>query len=53
MQERNRLDQQIKAVRDLETNLNDNVGLIELGEAEGDQEAVHWVGRARFNERKL
>ena len=36
MRERTRLEDQIGAVRELETNLNDNAELIELGEAEGD-----------------
>ncbi len=37
MRERTRLDDQINAVRSIETNLNDNIELIEMGEAEGDE----------------
>lgn len=40
MQERNRLDDQISAVRELETNLSDNAELVEMGEAEGDADIV-------------
>lgn len=40
MQERTRLEGQIAAVRAIETNLNDNMELIELGEAEGDESIV-------------
>lgn len=40
MRERTRLEDQIGAVRELETNLNDNAELIELGEAEGDNGIV-------------
>lgn len=40
MRERNRLDDQIAAVRAIETNLNDNIELVELGEAEGDEAIV-------------
>ena len=40
MQERTRLEGQISAVRDVETNLNDNIELIEMGEAEGDEDIV-------------
>lgn len=40
MQERTRLEGQIGAVRAIETNLNDNAELIEMGEAEGDAEIV-------------
>ncbi len=36
MRERTRLEGQITAVRDVETNLNDNLELVEMGEAEGD-----------------
>ena len=32
MKERNRLDAKIKAVRELESGLADNVGLVEMGE---------------------
>lgn len=40
MRERTRLEAQIGAVHDMETNLQDNVELIELGEAEGDESIV-------------
>ena len=40
MQERTRLESQIQAVRDLESGLSDNLELIEMGEAEGDQEII-------------
>ena len=40
MRERDELDVQVKAVRDFETAINDNIELIELGEAEGDAEIV-------------
>ncbi len=40
MRERTRLEDQIGAVRDIETNLNDNIELIEMGEAEGDEDIV-------------
>jgi len=40
MRERTRLDNQIKAVRELESGLEDNLELIEMGEAEGDEEVV-------------
>ena len=40
MQERTRLESQIDGVRQLETNLNDNAELIEMGEAEGDSDIV-------------
>ena len=40
MRERNRLDKQIGEVRKIEQNLRDNIGLIELGEEEGDQAIV-------------
>ena len=40
MRERTRLETSIGAVRDLETNLNDNRELIEMGEAEGDEGIV-------------
>lgn len=36
MKERNALDGRIKTVLNLENSLNDNLGLIEMGEAEGD-----------------
>jgi peptide chain release factor 2 len=40
MKERNRLDAKIKAVRELESGLADNVGLVEMGEEEGDDGVV-------------
>lgn len=40
MRERTSLDEQISSVRELETNLNDNIELIALGEAEGDKDVV-------------
>ncbi len=40
MRERTRLDNQIKAVLELESGLEDNLELIEMGEAEGDEEVV-------------
>ena len=40
MQERTRLETQVNAVRALETSLSDNAELIEMGEAEGDEEIV-------------
>jgi peptide chain release factor 2 len=40
MRQRDELDAQVKAVRHFETGLRDNVELIELGEAEGDDEIV-------------
>lgn len=40
MRERTRLEEQIGAVRAMETNLTDNAELIEMGEAEGDESIV-------------
>lgn len=40
MKERTRLDNQIQGVKDIEQTLEDSVGLIELGEEEGDEEVV-------------
>lgn len=40
MRDRNRLDAKIKAVREVESALNDNVGLVEMGEEEGDAGVV-------------
>lgn len=40
MRERNRLDERISSVRDLERSLNDNIELIALGEEEGDGDVV-------------
>ncbi len=40
MQERTRLDDAINGYKSLAQELEDNIGLIELGEAEGDEETV-------------
>jgi peptide chain release factor 2 len=40
MRERQQLDESISAVRKIETGLQENIDLIELGEMEGDQEIV-------------
>jgi peptide chain release factor 2 len=40
LKERNQLDTQISAVRSLQTSLNDNIELIEMGELEGDASIV-------------
>lgn len=40
MQERTRLESAIKACQKLESEMNDHIDLIELGEAEGDDEVV-------------
>ncbi len=40
MKERTRLDAQISAVKSLQSEMDDNLGLIELGEAEGDETVV-------------
>jgi peptide chain release factor 2 len=40
MRERQQLEDNINAIRDLETSVDDNVSLIELGEEEGDDEVV-------------
>lgn len=40
MKERNGLEGRIKTVLNLENGLNDNLGLIEMGEAEGDESIV-------------
>ena len=40
MRERTRLEDNISSVRNVETNLNDNLELIEMGEAEGDESIV-------------
>lgn len=40
MKERNGLEARMKTVLHLENSLNDNLGLIEMGEAEGDQSIV-------------
>lgn len=49
MRERNRLDDQIGAVRNIETNLNDNLELIEMGEAEEDEGIVLEAEKALEN----
>lgn len=49
MRERTRLEDQIGAVQAIETNLNDNVELIELGEAEGDEGIVSEAEKALEN----
>ena len=36
MRERTQLEQNMAAVRDIERDLADNLGLIEMGEAEGE-----------------
>lgn len=40
MKERNSLDQQVQAIRSLENQMNDAIGLIAMGEEEGDAEIV-------------
>ncbi len=40
MRERQQLEDNIKGIRELESRLDDNIGLIELGEEEGDEEVV-------------
>jgi peptide chain release factor 2 len=40
MRERNQLEEQIAAIRKLESELEDGAGFIELGEAEGDQDSI-------------
>jgi peptide chain release factor 2 len=40
MRERTRLETSIGAVREIETNLNDNAELIEMGELEGDEDII-------------
>ena len=40
MRERRVLEQKVASVRDIETNLNDNIELIAMGEAEGDPSVV-------------
>ncbi|GJL85373.1 MAG: peptide chain release factor 2 [Micavibrio sp.] len=46
MKERTRLEQKIQAVREVEQILHDNTELIELGEAEGDNEVVEEAEKA-------
>jgi peptide chain release factor 2 len=40
MRERQQLEDNISAIRELETSIDDNLGLIELGEEEGDDDVV-------------
>ncbi|MBI1214226.1 MAG: peptide chain release factor 2 [Alphaproteobacteria bacterium] len=40
LKERTRLDGQISSVKSIESNLEDQIGMIELGEAEGDKSVV-------------
>ena len=40
MKERTRLDKKISSVKDIEQTLEDNIGMIELGEAEDDQDVI-------------
>ena len=40
MKERNRLDQQVQTIRSVENRLSDALGLIEMGEEEGDESIV-------------
>jgi peptide chain release factor 2 len=51
MRERNELDAQVKAVRELETAMRDSLELIELGETEGDA-AIVKDAEAALNETK-
>ncbi|MCB9991277.1 MAG: peptide chain release factor 2 [Rhodospirillales bacterium] len=46
MQERTRLEEKIETVRGIENTLNDNVGMIELGEEEGDDDVVREAEQA-------
>jgi len=48
MRERDELDVAVKAVRELEAGIRDNVELIEMGEAEGDAEIVKDAESALF-----
>ena len=48
MRERDELDVAVKAVRELESGVRDNLELIELGEAEGDSEIVRDAEEAIF-----
>ncbi len=52
MRERTRLDQAISGYRSVEREFNDTVELIELGEAEDDQEVVEDAGKALTRLRK-
>jgi peptide chain release factor 2 len=40
MRDRNQLEEQIAGIRKLESELEDGIGFIELGEAEGDQDSI-------------
>jgi len=40
MRERQNLEKSIKTIREIESELEDNLGLIELGEEEGDQDVI-------------
>jgi len=46
MKERTSLDSRIKAIRSMENALNDNLELVEMGEAEGDAEIVRDAEKA-------
>ncbi|MCF1742728.1 peptide chain release factor 2 [Paradevosia shaoguanensis] len=48
MRQRDELDVQIKAVKELENGIRDNSELIEMGEAEGDAEIVSEAEKALF-----
>ena len=48
MRQRDELDVQIKAVKELENGISDNSELIEMGEAEGDAEIVAEAEKALF-----
>lgn len=52
MREKNRLEQNISVVRRLENGLRDNIELIELGEAEGDQSIVLDAEKSLFDMEK-
>ncbi|MEO5805726.1 peptide chain release factor 2 [Devosia sp.] len=53
MRERDELDVAVKAVRELETGISDNVELIELGEAEGDADIIKDAEAALFELRQV
>lgn len=53
MRERTHLDQAIRGYRELEQNLADNLGMIEMAEAEGDQSMVAEAENALFALRVL
>ena len=46
MRERDELDVAVKAVREFETGISDNIELIELGEAEADADVVRDAEKA-------